>query len=89
MVNGTQVVGCGEMSETRVRVEQFAGARVFRNFQGLLNPTPNAATRSRSSIIMARRYTGSRRYPERCPGRILACTSRERRRRWRRRPRSP
>ena len=48
MVNGTQVVGCGEMSpETRVRVEQFAGARVFRNFQGLLNPTPNAATRSR------------------------------------------
>jgi hypothetical protein len=53
MVNGTQVVGCGEMSETRVRVvsvEQFAGARVFRNFQGLLNPTPNAATRSRSII---------------------------------------
>jgi hypothetical protein len=47
MVNGTQVVGCGEMSETRVRVEQFAGAKVFRNFQDLLNPTPNAATRSR------------------------------------------
>lgn len=47
MVNGTQVVGCGEMSETRVRVEQFAGAKVFRNFQDSLNPTPNAATRSR------------------------------------------
>ena len=47
MVNGTQVVaGCGEMSDARVRVEQFAGARVFRNFQGLLNPTPNADTTS-------------------------------------------
>jgi hypothetical protein len=51
MVNGTQVVGCGaDVRDTRsgvVSVEQFAGARVFRNFQGLLNPTPNAATRSR------------------------------------------
>ena len=37
MVNGTQVVGCGgtDVRDRRVRVEQFAGARVFRNFQDL------------------------------------------------------
>jgi len=38
MVNGTQVVGCGEMSETRVRVEQFAGAKVFRKLPGFTKP---------------------------------------------------
>jgi hypothetical protein len=38
MVNGTQVVGCGEMSETRVRVEQFAGANVFRKLPGFTKP---------------------------------------------------